>query len=152
MREAHVPAEHPQTQEASWVPPSDVDPGRTSDREGSPAAGADPAHRLIRRVRDRATFTALRQARPRRAGTVTARCVDGGAQGPPKVACSPTRGVGGAVARNRVRRRLRAAVAELRDHLAPGHAYLVTAGQEALTMSFADLRAAVARALDGGPR
>jgi ribonuclease P protein component len=78
------------------------------------------------------------------------RCVDGPASEPPKVACAPTRGVGGAAVRNRVRRRLRAAVAEARAHLSPGHAYLVTAGREALTMPFADLRAAVARALDAG--
>ncbi|HSO96889.1 MAG TPA: ribonuclease P protein component [Acidimicrobiia bacterium] len=43
---------------------------------------------------------------------------------------------GGAVARNRIRRRLRAAVAHHADTLRPGAAYLVGAGPEALTMPF----------------
>jgi ribonuclease P protein component len=149
MREAHVPAEHPPAQEAPRVPPSDVDPGGPSDREESPPAGADSTLRLIWRVRGRATFAALARARPQRVGPVVVRRVPARAGEPPKVAYSSTRGVGGAVARNRLRRRLRAAVADARDQLGDGHAYLVTGGSEALTMPFADLRAAVAQALDG---
>jgi len=53
-------------------------------------------------------------------------------------------GAGTAVARNRVRRRLRAAVARAEDVLAPGGAYLVSAGQEAVTMPFEELAETVA--------
>lgn len=49
------------------------------------------------------------------------------------------RATGGAVARNRARRRLRAAMHECEGQLAPGAAYLVTAGPEALTMPFGQL-------------
>jgi len=43
------------------------------------------------------------------------------------------------VARNRVRRRLRAAVAACEGKLERGAAYLVSAGREALTMPFGEL-------------
>jgi ribonuclease P protein component len=45
-------------------------------------------------------------------------------------------GTGNAVARNRLRRRLRAAVARAEAHLEDGGAYLVSARREALTMPF----------------
>jgi ribonuclease P protein component len=45
-------------------------------------------------------------------------------------------GAGNAVARNRLRRRLRAAVGRAEADLAPGAAYLVSARREALTMPF----------------
>lgn len=46
---------------------------------------------------------------------------------PPRVAFSVGRPVGNAVVRNRVRRRLRAALREHADYLQPGAAYLVRA-------------------------
>ena len=54
---------------------------------------------------------------------------------------------GNAVARNRLRRRLRAAVHEHHDLLAPDTAYLIGADPSAATMSFAALSEALARAL-----
>jgi ribonuclease P protein component len=56
--------------------------------------------------------------------------------------------VGGAVERNRVRRRLRAAVAECEPDLVPGAAYLVSAGREVLTMPFAQLVDTLRQVLD----
>jgi ribonuclease P protein component len=53
------------------------------------------------------------------------------------------RRVGGAVARNRLRRRLRAAVRASADRLEPGTAYLFSAGPKAMTMSFQALERAV---------
>ena len=55
---------------------------------------------------------------------------------------------GGAVSRNRIRRRLRAAVrqAEARGDLAPG-AYLFGAGPEVVTMPFTDARDTLAELL-----
>lgn len=59
------------------------------------------------------------------------------------MALATDRSVAGAVARNRVRRRLRAAVATHADELEPGAAYLFGAGREALTVPFPELAHAV---------
>jgi ribonuclease P protein component len=58
---------------------------------------------------------------------------------PPRVAYAIGRAVGPAVARNRVRRRLRAAMQELRDLLAAGCSYLVTARPGAEVTAYRDL-------------
>jgi ribonuclease P protein component len=76
------------------------------------------------RVRDRATFAALRDGRRGHAGPVRVTWVQGAPDAPPRVAFAVGRRVGSAVARNRIRRQLRAVVAELAAELAPG-AYLV---------------------------
>jgi ribonuclease P protein component len=55
------------------------------------------------------------------------------------VAYAVGRRTGGAVQRNRVRRRLRAAIRRTGGELRPGTAYLVGAGAEALTMPFDEL-------------
>ena len=60
---------------------------------------------------------------------------------PPRVAYAVGRGVGGAVVRNRVRRRLRAATRAHADELVPGRAYLVSTAPAAAASS-------VRRALD----
>jgi ribonuclease P protein component len=63
-------------------------------------------------------------------------------------------GVGNAVVRNRLRRRLRAAVARTEPELTAGGAYLVSARREALTMPFDALVEALAtvfRAAGGHP-
>jgi len=71
------------------------------------------------------------------------RVVPGEAEGPARVAYAVT-GAGNAVARNRLRRRLRAAVGRAEADLAPGAAYLVSARREALTMPFEALVNALA--------
>jgi ribonuclease P protein component len=71
---------------------------------------------------------------------------------PPRVAYAVGRKVGGAVTRNRVRRRLRASVARYRSHLRPGAAYLFGAGREAATAPFAELEVAVGELLAGRPQ
>jgi ribonuclease P protein component len=62
--------------------------------------------------------------------------------------------VGSAVDRNRVRRRLRAAVSACADELAGGAAYLFEAERSVLTLGFTELcasvRALVLGAQDGG--
>jgi ribonuclease P protein component len=76
------------------------------------------------RIRDRATFVALRNGRRGHAGPVRVTWLPGADETPPRVAFAVGRRVGSAVARNRVRRQLRAIAAELAPDLAPG-AYLV---------------------------
>jgi ribonuclease P protein component len=69
-------------------------------------------------------------------GTITVRCLREPGATPARVAYGVGRALGGAVARNRARRRLRAAVAANEARLLPGAAYLISAGPEALTMPF----------------
>jgi ribonuclease P protein component len=64
--------------------------------------------------------------------------------GLPRVAYAVGRAAGGAVARNRVRRRLRAATRAHAALLAPGHAYLVGAGAGADELGYAELAADLA--------
>ena len=67
---------------------------------------------------------------------------------PPRVAFAISRRVGNAVARNRLRRRLRAVFAELAGQgLQPG-AYLVSAQPNATELSYSELRSDVQRALN----
>ena len=62
---------------------------------------------------------------------------------PPRVAYAIGRGVGGAVVRNRVRRRLRAATRSHAAELLPGHAYLVGAAPAASRQTYAELSSAL---------
>jgi ribonuclease P protein component len=55
------------------------------------------------------------------------------------VAYAVGRHVGTSVTRNRIRRRLRAAVAEHGDELLPGGAYLLGADRAAMTVDFSTL-------------
>jgi ribonuclease P protein component len=55
---------------------------------------------------------------------------------PPRVGFAVGRWVGSAVDRNRVRRRLRAAVAARPEDFAPGGIYLFSAGRTAMTLPF----------------
>jgi ribonuclease P protein component len=71
--------------------------------------------------------------------------VPGDPDSPPRVAFAVSRRVGGAVERNRIRRRLRTAVAAAEAQLEPG-AYLVGATEEAARLSPAELHRAVSEA------
>ena len=77
---------------------------------------------------------------------MTVTWVPGDPAQPPRVAFAVGRKAGGAVVRNRVRRRLRAVVREVEPLLQPG-AYLVGAGGEAGSMSYGELKATVCEAL-----
>ena len=81
-----------------------------------------------------------------RRGPVTVTWLPGDPAVPPRVAFAVGRGAGGAVVRNRVRRRLRALIHEMKSRLQPG-AYLIGAAPEAAAMSFGELRASLCEAL-----
>lgn len=93
------------------------------------------------RVRGRATFRALVESpRQARSGPVTVHFLrpsdgDGGVC----VAYAVGRHIGGAVVRNRWRRRLRAIAAEASPDLAPG-AYLIGVGRGVVELRFGELR------------
>ncbi|MHB8671039.1 MAG: ribonuclease P protein component [Acidimicrobiales bacterium] len=99
------------------------------------------------RIRDRSTFATLRrEGRRVRRGAVTVTWAPGDPAEPPRVAYAVGRRVGGAVLRNRIRRRLRATIAEGRSLLRPG-AYLIGADPAAAGLQFGELRSMVWEAL-----
>ena len=96
---------------------------------------------------DPRVFAALRaEGRRVRRGPVTITWLPGDSGQPPRVAYAIGRRVGGAVVRNRVRRRLRAITADLAPQMHPG-AYLLGAGREAASMPYEELKRAVTEAL-----
>jgi ribonuclease P protein component len=140
-REAHISAEHPSPGTQARFSCSHADPGGASGRSISSPAWPQPAVGLIGRIRDRATFEALRRKGRR------ARC-DGvsvvylaASTGQARVAYGVGRKMGSAVVRNRVRRRLRAVMRQLdgeRGGLPPG-AYLVGVAPSVVRQSYGDL-------------
>lgn len=149
--EAHISAKHPSSGPQARFPCPYAHAGRTGSRSIPAPARPQPAVGLIGRIRDRATFEALRREGRR------ARC-DGvsvvylaASTGEARVAYSIGRKVGRAVVRNRVRRRLRAAVRQLADEgvaLPPG-AYLVRVAPSVAKQSYHDVYRSLARACAG---
>lgn len=105
-----------------------------------------PARCRVGPVRQRRTFDRLRRT-PRRGrhGPISIRFVPETSWSEAEVAYVIGRSIGGAVVRNRLRRRLRAILADPNRPLAPG-AYLVRAEPGAAELDFAELRRAVHRA------
>ncbi|MHB8437740.1 MAG: ribonuclease P protein component [Acidimicrobiales bacterium] len=106
------------------------------------------------RIRDRATFEALRRSGTRsRRGAISVTFTQIGEEQRARVAYAVGRKAGGAVARNRLRRRLRAVVAQLSQagELAPG-AYLVGAGAPASAQTYEELKREVAVAMTNACR
>jgi ribonuclease P protein component len=155
MSEAHLPAQQPQTRQATRVSAPHVDTRGSGDHAGAAGEGPPAAVRLIERLRDRATFTALRRSGRRvTRGPITVTWLPTNPTEPIRVAYAVGRAVGPAVVRNRLRRRLRAIVSEDRALLRPG-AYLVRAAPEAAHLPFGELSANVStafRALHREPR
>jgi ribonuclease P protein component len=103
------------------------------------------------RIRDRATFEALRvQGRRVRRGPVSLTWLPDVADAPPRVAYTVTRRFGPAVSRNRMRRRLRAVVHELAPGIPPG-SYLIGVAPAASQLSHAELVSTLSDALAAGP-
>jgi ribonuclease P protein component len=145
--EAHVPTEHAEASQEARLPAPDVDARRTGDPPGSAAEGPPQAVGLIWRIRDRATFVALRRSNQRvRRGPITVTWAPGDPAEPPRVAYAIGKHVGGATVRNRIRRRLRAIVRDLERPLEPG-AWLIGAAPEVAKLSYGELKAAVTAAV-----
>jgi ribonuclease P protein component len=161
-REAHVPTQQPEASQAARLSPAHADPRRPGHRSGPAAEGPLPAVSLIGRISDRATFDALRrEGRRARRDPVTvvflaeqAPEAAGPAGGGTRVAYSVGRRFGTAVERNRVRRRLRAAVREVhreRGGLSPG-AYLVLVHAGAAAAPYTELKRSLGAACDAVAR
>ncbi len=128
MGETDIPAEQPEAEEEARLSPSDAQSSRPCGDSSPAQQGPFQPLSLIWRVRGQSSFQALARGRRRRAGNLEVRtAVVGLSVEPPRVAFSVGRPVGNAVTRNRVRRRLRAAMREHADCLQPGAAYLVRA-------------------------
>jgi ribonuclease P protein component len=139
--EAHIPAQQAAQGDPSRVPPPHEHPRRPGDRPDAPAEGSRPPLGLIGRVGDRASFDALRRdGRRARRGPVTVVHLPG--TGEVRVAYAIGRAVGPAVVRNKLRRRLRAAVRELDVSTGglPTGTYLVSLRPEAASASYEHLR------------
>jgi len=97
------------------------------------------------RLSDPTAFAALRASRHRvRRGPLSVTWAASPVDEPPRVAYAIGRRVGGAVERNRVRRRLRTVMADLDP--APGR-YLIRVAPTDSELSFLDLKALVSNAL-----
>jgi ribonuclease P protein component len=139
MGEATVPAEQSAPGQAPRVPAPDVDAGGSRHHQGAARQGSRPPVRLsgpvrdIRPISDRATFLALHRARRVRRGLLSVAWLEDGRPPPARVGYAISRKVGGAVVRNRLRRRLRELAR--RSDLAAG-AWLVTVAPGAADASF----------------
>jgi ribonuclease P protein component len=155
--EAHVSTEQPEASQAARLSAADADPRRAGHRPGTAPEGPRPAVGLIGRIGDRATFDALRRdgCRARRDPvTVLFLPEPAGANCDVRVAYSIGRRVGTAVDRNRVRRRLRAAMRDVSrdgDGLSSG-AYLVLVRPEAGITPYRELRRSLGEACAAAAR
>jgi len=140
MGEEDVPTEQPEAEEEARIPAPDADARRTRGHRSAAGQGPRQPLGLIWRVRDRASFRQLARGQRRRLGSFEMRtAVVGQASEPPRVAYAVGRAVGSAVTRNRVRRRLRAAVHESRPLLEGGRGYLLRALPGAASETSAEL-------------
>ena len=106
----------------------------------------------VLRVSDRSSFARLRTTDMRaRSGPVSVSFCPCGAPPVTQVAYAVGRTVGTAVVRNRLRRRLRAVVAEVSPGMAPG-VYLVSARREAACLRRGELTTAVGDAMRAASR
>ena len=147
MGEANLSAQEAQAHAHAWLSRPDADQGRSGRDQGPALEGPGQADRLTWRIRDRATFDALTTKKRARRGPVSLAVFALDDASPPRVAYAVGKRVGPSVTRNRVRRRLRAAVTSHRPRLRPGRAYLFGASSAAEAASYAELEAAVGQLL-----
>jgi ribonuclease P protein component len=157
--EAHVSTQQPEASQAARLSGANAVPSRPGHRPGAAPEGPRSAVGLIGRIGDRATFDALRRdGRRARRDPVTVLFLPdagAGAGGGVRVAYSVGRRVGTAVDRNRVRRRLRAAMRDVASEVGGGlrsGAYLVLARPEAGMAPYPELRRSLREACNEAAR
>lgn len=123
-REAHVPAKSASPSQEARFPCTDEHPSRTCRAQVAPRQGPRPSLRLIHRIRTRAEFERLeRSGRRVRNELLWCSHRPDSSTCPPRVAFAIGRAHGPAVARNRLRRRLKPILASLATDgiVPPGH-------------------------------
>jgi len=147
--EAHLPAEQSGPQAASRVPQPHGDRGRTQGAERPPRARPQEAQRLIT-IKKRADFVAanggLRATAP---GFVLLVRKRKDADLSMRVGFTVTKKIGGAVVRNRMKRRFRALAREiLPTKGVPGADHVMIGRAKGVEREFSQLRSELASALD----
>ena len=147
--EAHLPAEQPRPQAASRVPLPDGDPGRPQGAERPPSARAQEAQRLTT-ITKRADFLAanagLRATTP---GFVLLVRERKDADSQMRIGFTVTKKIGGAVVRNRMKRRFRALAREVVPAKGfPGADHVMIGRARGIERDFALLRSELVGALE----
>jgi ribonuclease P protein component len=147
--EAHLPAEQSRPQAASRLPQPHGDGGRAQGAERTPRARPQEAQRLIT-IKKRADFLAanggLRATTPGFVLLVRDRNDDDPRM---RVGFTVTKKIGGAVVRNRMKRRFRALAREiLAARGFPGADHVIIGRAKGIERDFALLRAELGGALD----
>ena len=152
--EAHLPAKRTQAGPQTWFPQAYANPCRPGHHQYQAPEGPSPTVGLIGRLSHRDDFRALSSdGSTVRRGSLEVRfrpADSAGAGGNLRVAYAISRGVGGAVVRNRIRRRLRAVMSELESRPTGPMAgdYLVRVLPAAAGCGFGDLRRHLTDAVD----
>lgn len=129
------------------TPSQDPDQGEIALPPGTPAAVLSFAAAMTT-LQHRADFLKAASARRQGAGSFMLQARARGDDLGPRVGYTASKKIGNAVARNRAKRRLRAAVHELRVLAQPGWDYVLVARPQAtIARPFADLVADLKRAL-----
>jgi len=138
--EADVPAEHQATQKDSWVPDPDAHPrGPGRDRAAAPEGPRPPLRLDTRTLRSPAEFRrVLRHSRGRGAGGLVVHMCERDGGGQPRLGLVVPRTVGGAVERNRMKRRIRAIWRDVSPGLGPVDCVVIVR-PEAADLTFAAL-------------
>ena len=132
-REANVSAERPAPEASARIPGADVDPRGSRHPEASPRQGPQAPLRVSRRQhrlsRSRDFDTVYRKGR-----SVSTRYLvlyafprEDDPTGSPRLGLAVSRQLGGAVERNRLKRRLRASFEEISGQLPAGHDFVLIA-------------------------
>jgi len=151
LNEADFSAAQPPSQAGAWFLRADVDQERPACDRGAPAQGTQALNGLMRTfgsLRRRGEFSRLRRhGRRTLAGALTVYRADA-ASGPALVGISASRSVGGAVTRNRVRRRILSILDELARRGTLPKRLLIEARPQAAVAPFQQLRTELVRAID----
>ena len=161
VEQAHLPAEQPSSAQDPWLPPAHAHACRSVDPVVSSPQGSRPPRRLRRasagvlaapnRLTAPADFTRVVRRGVRSGGPLLVLHLlvpnDQVAQQPARVGLVVGRGVGPAVTRTLVKRRLRHLARERLEELPPGSLAVLRAQPAAASASYAELGAAFDRSL-----
>jgi ribonuclease P protein component len=147
--EAHLPAEQSGPQAAARVPPPHGDGRRTQAPERAPGARPQEAQRLVT-LRKRSDFLAANAGRRASSpGFVLLVRDRGDGDSAKRVGFTVTKKIGGAIVRNRMKRRLRALARELLPAGGlPGSDHVLIGRSGGIERDFAVLRQELATALE----